>query len=276
MGFRVVGAFRLRFAPDDGGHETWLLNYGGHPNSLGGDNRMLSGEYPYYMREQIRKETGADVAFTIGAIGGMDAAMLETEEPLERVKYQGKLLAEKAGQIKEETELQPRIKLLRQQFYLPVDNNVLLLLAVLGTMSFKAYPCDASATGVAMKTEMTYLTLGDQKFLTLPGENFVTTVYGGYLEAERSSTGKGPEINPAPLCEICGDPGLIAVGVTNDMTGYVVPPNDFVLNPTQPYLNGTHDRFDENHYHETNSMGPKTQAVIAEAFEGLVRRFGDA
>ena len=267
---------RLRFVPDDGSGEIWFVNFGGHPNSLGGDNRMLSGEYPYFMREQLKAECGADVIFSIGAIGGMDAAMLETEEPLERVKYQGKLLADNLKKIENETELEPRIKFLRQQFYLPVSNNVLTLLAILGTMSFKAYPCQESETGIAMKTEMTYLTIGSQKLLTLPGENFVNTVYGGYTDAEHSSTGMGPEINPAPLCEICRDPDLIAVGVTNDMTGYVVPPNDFVLNPTQPYLNGTHDRFDENHYHETNSMGPKTQAVIADTFAGMVARFGDA
>ena len=201
--------------------------------------------------------------------------MLETEDPLERVKYQGKLLADNLKKIENETELEPRIKFLRQQFYLPVSNNVLTLLAILGTMSFKAYPCQESETGIAMKTEMTYLTIGSQKLLTLPGENFVNTVYGGYTDAEHSSTGMGPEINPAPLCEICRDPDLIAVGVTNDMTGYVVPPNDFVLNPTQPYLNGTHDRFDENHYHETNSMGPDTQRVIAETFAGMVARFGE-
>lgn len=267
---------RLRFVPDDGTNELWFLNFGGHPNSLGGNNRLLSGEYPYFMREQIKQETGADVIFSIGAIGAMDAAMLETDDPLERVKYQAGLLADNAEKIDAETELAPRIKLLRQQFYLPVSNNVLTLLALLGTMSFKAYPYKDCATGVAKKSEMTYLTLGTQKFLTLPGENFVSTVYGGYTDAEHASTGMGPEINPAPLCEICGDPDLIAVGVTNDMTGYVVPPNDFVLHPTQPYLNSTRDRFDENHYHETNSMGPDTQRILAETFAGMVKRFGDA
>ncbi|MBQ6118021.1 MAG: hypothetical protein IJK98_02200, partial [Clostridia bacterium] len=165
-------------------------------------------------------------------------------------------------------------RILRQQFYLPVSNSVLTLLAILGTMSFRAYPWPDSATGIAKKSEMTYLTLGKQKLLTLPGENFVNTVYGNYTDAAHSSTGMGPEVNPAPLCEICGDADLIAVGVTNDMTGYVVPPNDFVLNPTQPYLNGVHDRFDENHYPETNSMGPDTQRVIAETFAGMVERFG--
>ena len=264
---------RLRFVPADGSDEVWFVNFGGHPNSLGGDNRLLSGEYPYFMREQLKQTCGADVLFTIGALGGMDAAMLETDDPLERVKYQASLLADNLPKICGETELSPQIRFLRQQFYLPVSNSVLTLLAILGTMSFKAYPYDCP-TGVAKKSEMTYLTLGTQKILTLPGENFINTIYGGYMDAAHSATGLGPEINPAPLCEICGDPELIVVGVTNDMTGYVVPPNDFVLHPTQPYLNSTKDRFGDNHYHETNSMGPDTQRVIAETFAEMVKRFG--
>ena len=66
---------------------------------------------------------------------------------------------------------------------------------------------------------------------------------------------------------------MITFGVTNDMTGYVVPPNDFVLHPTQPYLNGWRDRFDKNHYHETNSMGPKSQKAIADTFSKVLRNF---
>lgn len=267
---------RLRFVPDSGSAETWIMNFGGHPNSLGGANRKLSGEYPYFMREQIMADRGANVLYCIGAIGGMDCAEYDgSDEPLDRVKYQAKLIADAAEAMSEEKELSPSIRILRQQFYLPVCNNVLTLLATLGTMSFRPYPCPESDTGVAMKTEMTYLSIGGQKFLLLPGENFVCTVYGGYMDAEHSTTGKGPEINPAPLCEIAGDPEMVAVGVTNDMTGYVVPPNDFVLNPTQPYLNGTKDRFGDNHYHETNSMGPETQRVIAETFRGMVKNFGE-
>ena len=266
---------RLRFVPDSGNNETWIMNFGGHPNSLGGANRKLSGEYPYFMREQIKEESGADVLFCIGAIGGMDCAEYDgSDEPLDRVKYQAKLLADAVKTIENETEMEPRMKFLRQQFYLPVDNNVLTLLATLGTMSFRGYPCKTSATGICMKTELTYMTIGTQKFLLLPGENFVCTVYGGYMDAEHSTTGLAPDINPAPLCEIAGDSELIAVGVTNDMTGYVVPPNDFVLNPTQPYLNGTKDRFGDNHYHETNSMGPETQQTIADTFAMMVKNFG--
>ena len=268
---------RLRFVPDDGSAQTWLLNVGAHPNSLGGGNRLLSGEYPYFLREQIKADTGADVHFGIGAIGGMDAAQFDGEEDRQVwIRKQAKLFADAAEGIAEETALEPRIKFLRRQFYLPVNNPVLLLLAMRGTMSSTPFPSAESATGVALKTEMTYLELGAQKLLLLPGENFVCTVYGGYEPRETSATGLGPEANPAPLCEIAGDDTMIVYGVTIYFTGYVVPPNDFVLHPTQPYLNSTHDRFDDNHYHETNSMGPGTQKTIADTFREVVEDFNRA
>ncbi len=260
---------RLRFVPADGTNETWILNFGGHPNSLGGDNRKFSGEYPYFMREQILKENGANVLFGIGAIGGMDAAHL-ADDKLECVKLQGKMVADAALKMQDDRELEPVLKFIQQPFYYPVDNYVLTFLAIRHTMSFKAYSMPSSLTGIAMKTSLTYMIFGDQKIVLLPGENFVNTVYGSYTPAETSSTGKGPEINPTPLCEICGDPEIIAFGVSNDMTGYVVPPNDFVLNKTQPFLNGTKDRFGKNHYHETNSMGFNSQKTIADVFAKTV------
>lgn len=264
---------RLRFSPADGSDEIWIMNIGAHPNSLGGGNRLLSGEYPYFMREQIKAETGAEVIFGIGAIGGMDAKDFGNEDRVEEIKCQAKYYAEKSMAIDNDKELSPEIKFITQQFYLPVDNNVLTLLAMRGTMSFKAFPSNISETGIAMKTELTYMTIGSQKILMLPGENFVSTVYGGYMDKENSTTGMGPEVNAKPLADIAGDHEIIAFGVTNDMTGYCLPMNDFVLHPTQPYLNSTRDRFDENHYHETNSMGPNTHRIIAEAFEKTVKNF---
>lgn len=264
---------RLRFVPDDGSNETWIMNFGGHPNSLGGSNRSLSGEYPYFMREQIKEECGADVLYGIGPIGGMDMAQLD-QDPVTCVKLQGKMLADAVKTISNDRELPVEIKILNQPFYMPINNNVLTFLATRHVMSFNAYPCpEGSDMGIAMMTEMTYMSFGGQKVLLLPGENFVSTVYGAYNSAETSATGKGPEINPQPLAEISGDREMITFGVSNDMTGYVVPPNDFILNPTQPYLNGYRDRFDKNHYHETNSMGPGSQKAIADTFAKVVKNF---
>lgn len=264
---------RLRFQPADGSRETYIVNVGAHPNSLGGSNRMLSGEYPYFMREEIYAKIGANVLFGVGAIGGMDAAELDSEDKLNCIKLQGKMFAEAAISIREEEELQPVIKWIRRQFYLPVDNNVLTFLAILGTMSFQPFPDDGSETGISMKTEMTYMTIGSQKILLLPGESFVSTAYGGYHSEETSATGEGAHINEDPLAHIAGDDKLIIFGVTNDMTGYSLEPNNFILNPTQPYLNTARDRFQNRHYHETNSMGPETQRIIAKTFREVLADF---
>ena len=262
---------RIRFVPDDGGRETWLVNVGAHPNTLGGSNRLLSGEYPYYLRAALKDK--ADVHFGIGAIGGMDAAQLDSKDPQNCIKLQGRLYADAAAAITDETELEPQIRFLRRRFYLPVDNNVLAFLAIRGTMSFHPFPDRTAATGLCMMTELTYMTLGSRKILLLPGENFVSTVYGGYYDAAHSPTGEGPEVNARPLAEIADDENLIVYGITNDMTGYCMEKNVFVLNPTQPYLNTATDRFGERHYHETNSMGPRTHEVIAKTFAEAVEDF---
>ncbi len=263
---------RFRFKPDDGSTETWIMNFAGHPNSLGGGNRMLSGEYPYFMREEIKSACGANVLYGIGAIGGVDMADFDTEDKVNNIKLQGKALADGAMAIDNDVELEPEMTIVQQNFYLPVDNNVLMLLGLRQTFSNDPYPCDNSELGIALKSEMTYMQIGTQKVLLVPGEMFQTTVFGGYDNAEESSTGLGEDANPPCLTEVADDKNLVVFGVSNDMTGYCVPPNDFVLNKTQPYLNTARDRFDRRHYHETNSMGIKTQQTIVDTFKDILSR----
>ena len=257
---------RIRFAPEDGSNETWILNFPAHPNTLGGSNRMLSAEYPYYLREKVKADCGADVLYGIGAIGAVDAPEDESLKGFDQIKYQGELFASAAMAIDNEVELKPEVKFVQQPFYYPISNNVLTLLAMRKTFNANVFPCDKGEMGLALKSELTYMNLGGKKIAMFPGEMFQQTVYGGYDDAENSSTGSGPEINPTPISEIAGDPDLLVFGITNDMTGYVVPPNDFVLHPTQPYLNKAYDRFNRDHYHETNSRGYESQQVIADTF----------
>lgn len=264
---------RIRFVPDDGSAETWLINVGAHPTCSAAPTECSPANIRISCAKEWLKRRALTYSFGIGAIGGMDAAEFDADDKVNNIKMQGEFFADAAIAVDNDKLLEPVIKTNTRQFYLPVDNYVLLLLAMKGTMSFNPFPCKESDTGVAMRTEMTYMTFGSQKILLLPGENFVCTVYGGYEPAERSSTGKGPEINPAPLAEICGDSEIIEYGITNDMAGYVVAPNDFCLHPTQAFLNPTNDVLGARHYHETNSMGFKTQQVIADNFAQLVKDF---
>lgn len=262
---------RIRFVPENGDNETWFLNYAAHPNTLGGSNRHIGADYPYYLRKTIKETKNVNVLFGIGAIAAVDPGDF-CEDKVERTRLQGECLGKAALSIENDRKLDCRISTLCQPYYCPVDNGVLAFLASLKVMSTKRYPCRQGELGLALKTEMTYIYLGDQKILLLPGESFPETVYGGYASAEESATGKGPEINPTPLIEIAEDENLLVFGVTNDMTGYVVAPNDFILHKTQAYLSNGYDRFDRSHYHETNSLGYLASQTIADVFADVVSR----
>lgn len=262
---------RIRFVPNDGTEETWFLNFAAHPNTLGGANTKVSADYPYYLRERINKEKKTNVLFGVGAIAAVDAGM-HCEDRLERTIKQGELLGEAALSIDNDVCQPPEITMIQQPYYAPVDNGVLSLMGLIKTVNSMTAPCDKGDLGLALKTEMTYIKLGNQQILLIPGEAFPEIVYGGYSTAEESATGLPPEINPTPLVDIAGDKNLLVFGVTNDMTGYMVPPNDFVLHETQPYLNNGKDIKGRSHYHETNSLGHLTVETIADVFADIMSR----
>lgn len=265
---------RFRFVPDDGGREIWLLNFSAHPNTLGGDNTLISADYPGFMRKKIAESKDADVLFTVGAIASVNIADMGTEDRLERTRLGGEALAKAAVEMSDE-QLPADIYALTQSYYAPIDNYVLAFMSIIRIVSSLKAACPESGTGLALKTQMTYLKLGGKKILMLPGEAFYDFVYGGYSGTEESSAHLPPENNPTPLAEIAGDPGLIIFGVTDDMTGYMVPPNESVLHPTQAYLSSARDRFDRNHYHETNGLGENITFTIADVFKKIVERAGE-
>ena len=262
---------RLRFTPDDGTREIWFVNFASHSESLQGCNSLISADFPCYLRERIRDKTGAETIYGVGAIGGMISMRVEDEDLLRRenrllesTRHIGYKLADYALSIDNETELSPRISFIRQEFYCPVDNTVLTIACQLGILNADKYQLPYSDRNV-LKTEISYYEIDTLKILMLPCELFPELAYGGYLSAEESAEGEPPEINPPPLTEIAEADDLLIFGLANDEIGYVIPPNDFLLNEKVPYLDKAIDRLGRRHYEETNSMGPETAAYIAEA-----------
>lgn len=262
---------RTRFVPDDGSTETWFLNFQAHPNTLGGANRDVSADYPYWLRKTINDEKKTNVLFGVGAIGAVDPGDFCEDKP-ERTRIQGETLGKAALGIDNDKEMPVEITVLQQKYYSPVDNGLLALMAVIKACSSQRYPCTKGDLGLALQTEMVYIKLGTQQILLLPGEPFPEVIYGGSADAEHSATGKGIDINPEPIIDIVGDKNLLVYCVTNDMTGYCVAPNDYVLHKTQPYIEQGRDVFDRRHYHETNSLGYLTNETIAENVADIMKR----
>ena len=269
---------RLRFVPQDGSRETWFVHFSAHAESLQGCNSRVSADFPGAMRDAIRRETGAEVFYCTGAIGGMITMRVENEQAIrdaggdfaESTRAIGENLAQTALSVRRETKLAPCLNQLRQAFYFEADNTMLLAAKFAGIVRAASCFRPGASLRLALRSEMTYLEIGALHLLLLPGELFPELAYGGYLSADESSSGFGGEINPEPLADIARDPELRIVGLANDEVGYILPPNDFLLHPDTPYFEPTRDRHGRRHYEETNSLGPRTAETIAAVFRGMM------
>lgn len=269
---------RFRFVPEDRSKETWILNFASHSESLQGCNHLVSADFPCYLRERIKTKTGADTLYTVGAIGGMISMDIPEEDKLrkehrliESTRNIGYKLADYAISIDNDEKLTPLVNFATKEFYSEVDNTVLTLACEIGLLNADKYATPDAPKFWKLKSEITYYEIGGKKILLLPCEIFPELVFGGALSAEESATGKGAEVNPALLCEIVGDEEILVMGLANDELGYVLPPNDFLLNAESPYLDRAIDKFGRRHYEETNSMGPNIAKEIAQAVEDIIK-----
>lgn len=262
---------RLRFVPEDGTKETYIINFASHSESLQGCNELVSADFPCYLRRRILEKSGAETLYCVGAIGGMISMEIPDEKVIrdngndfsESTKSIGYKLADYALSIKEDDEilLKPKIGSITREVYVKAENTILLAAAKIGLLDATEYRMP-DGSGLVLKSEISYFEIDSLKILMLPCEIFPELVYGGYLPSEESATGCGNEINPVPLKEIVGDDVMI-IGLANDELGYVLPPNDFILHEYAPYFEDGRDIHERRHYEETNSLGPDTAKIIA-------------
>lgn len=262
--------YQLRFAPaqkDEDG--VRLLFYGAHAESMRGDNTLFSRDFPGVLCDVVEQETGDLALYVPGAIGGLiyttDLSGEEEFDAVVNMERTGVALAEYALSITpaDEVVIPPTLSAATTTFTAPMDNPLYMYLKFLGVLDNAVIAGD-SETGYLVESSLSVLQLGDLTIACLPGEIFPELVYGG----EAAQHGTGVE-NPPTLSEIAAGYGvgeLLVIGLCNDELGYIVPPSDFLVHPDTPYLTTIQDETGENHYEETNSLGPATAQVIAEAF----------
>ena len=77
---RVVGAeFR---AAATGETIATLVNWHNHPDTLGSGNRLLSSDYPHYLREYLERTRGGVAVFVAGTVGNQMSGLRGTPVPL--------------------------------------------------------------------------------------------------------------------------------------------------------------------------------------------------
>lgn len=295
----------LHLADSAGDTIATVIHWGCHPETLGGDNHLISSDFAHYLRETVengatwdsrsREGVGGTAIYLQGMVGGMMTTLrLSTETPdgddlsgatWEHTSAVGVLLGEMALDAIEQGEpISPSLSFEHSEFKLPVANIAFQAMFVIGVLTRELYDYDPEANldednQPKVRTDMDHISLGELEILTVPGELFPEAALGGY---DGSLTGSDlydivtadnpnpPALELAPegpyIADHMSAPNRWIVGLGNDELGYMIPPFNFETHESNPYL----DEADGHHYEETNSLGPETEPLVSAQAEKLL------
>ncbi|MEE0982107.1 MAG: hypothetical protein U0K91_10505 [Acutalibacteraceae bacterium] len=268
---------KIRFESFDGKKNIHIINFASHAELLGSCTKNVSADFPAYMIKKIEANNeNCDAVFINGAIGGMISAKeikkvyRETIDCEAYTKEFGKNLGEIANSLTDETELAPLINVKSAPVSISASNYVLILARFLGVLN-NDISRERNKGVASIYSEVGYLELGEKEIgmFLIPGELFPELFNGEFLSEKESANGKKANYNI--LSEQGSAKHKFVVGLCNDELGYIIPDNDFFLDSKLPYINGGHDKFDRNHYEETNTTGPETARTLLEATEKIIK-----
>lgn len=270
---------RLRFKPEDGSRELYILNIGCHPEMLGDKNNLISADWPTYCGREIEEHTGADYVFFAGAIGaitsmGLNEVYTGESDGREAVVDYGKRMGQYALSVPQETPVPSGLSIKTVERFLPVKNRIFALAGFLKLVKNDIIRVDSVEYKKGIRTEISLLIIGNITVFMVPGELFPEVALGGFFSPEESATGEPyPYL---PLFDMAGDGEKMIFGLANDQVGYIIPDNDFYISKKNPYAfwDIPEDRHGRTHYEETTCSGPYAAEVLRDAFEQLLTNGG--
>jgi hypothetical protein len=247
---------RLRFVPDDGSKETWILQGSMHCTGMGAGPDELTADYPYYIEKAINEKVGANVVYVLGAELAIRQERELTDDEnatdIEKIETYGYALADKVMKINNDIKLQPVLNVAHKEVYLNVDNGILTLAArqdILNSVIVK------DGFKYIIVTEIGYMELGNKVGIFFcPGEFDPMLIFGGPESGDADWTGDGWDYAPAK--DFSDAEYVMVYGLCNDQTGYVLRDNEY------------HSLIGENE--EVNIISRTSGSVFAKEFDNLL------
>lgn len=219
---------RLRFVPDDGSSETWILEAGIHPVSFGASTETLTADFPYYIEKNINETVGANVVYIQGAELAIttDKTLTNSDgaSTVENVTAYANAIANKVKAIDNEEKLAPTLGVTHDEVKLSVTNGILTLATREGILNAVIVK---SSDGYKMVTEIGYMELGGSVGIFLcPGEFEAGIIYDGAVTS-KSESWSGDSWDFSPLESYTGCENIMVFGLCNDQAGYVMTDNAY-------------------------------------------------
>jgi hypothetical protein len=287
--------------PDTSETYATLVNWNNHPDTLGSDNRLVSSDYPHYLREYMERALGGTSVYLVGTLGSQIGGLRGTPVPLrdesgnrvyerdgsgeaarrvptfvhsgwDHIRSIGFEVAAAAVAALEGAELEDEavVSFRREPLDLPVDNMIHVLL------TWSVWNHGVTDGGAAMRyggsrcwgplgcvpSEVALIRIGSLSFLTAPGE--VDPAY--LLGRERSVADYGEwgswEFPAMPGFDRTM-PGIhhAVIGSANDYLSYMIPRSDYV-----GWWNMNHP----NHYEDLVTISKRFGDDVAGAWRVLL------
>ncbi len=268
--------------PDSQKTIATLVNWGNHPEALGGDNSYLTSDFVHWLRlgleEGVPEPNGVEgfggtSLFFQGKIGGLmnplhakvpkrDGSGIAERSTFEKAEHLGYNLAIEAAKALRGPEAwkneAPMLAVAGKTIYAPMAGHFKYGI-MLGLIHEGYY------WGGYAKTEVNALRVGDVLVATVPGELYPEIVVGGIeVKPGRDFDVPAVEVPPLSLEKKRYARQAFTIGLANDEIGYILPKSQW--DAEKPYV------YEKDQYGEENSGGPEVGPAIHANMLEMIRR----
>jgi hypothetical protein len=272
----------LQALTEDGRTLGTVVSWGNHPEALGGENTLITADFPHYLNRRVEESLGGTAVFLVGSIGGLMTPLgLElrnaTGHPVpgdsfalaRAVGERAAAAAVEALRTSAQASASNVVEYRSARIFVPLENRLFRLATFLGVLDRPVYSGGEPATtlfGDDLQTEIGVLRVGDVEMLLVPGEIYPELVIGGIQDPQDPAADfQGAAREPA-LEEMLTLDHRLVVGLANDEIVYILPRSQWDTEP--PFAYGLEDA----QYGEINSVGPSVAPILAEGYTRLMAR----
>jgi hypothetical protein len=295
----------LQFLNDEGAPFIDLVLWGNHPEALGGNNTLITSDYPHYLRERLEGTfPGSTAVFFAGALGGLmnplggvtgcpDDADNDTcpVGTFERAAYIGEGVADLIADAWQQRAIAEdpaaaALSLRRRSFIIRGTNQAFFLAFKLGLVSRHAYvredgerieaermielSVDEIIELLGIGTEVNTLRLGPVEIVAVPGELYPELWLVGDDGNVFIEQPAGADFPDAPL----ETPLMVTMREASDapMMAIINNANDalgYIIPKPQFDFTGERAYEEDGQYGEQNSLGEDAAPTVTEAVAEL-------
>ncbi len=260
-----------------------MVNWGNHPETLDGDNPLITSDFPGYWRDGVEQGVpepngvqglGGMCLYFQGMVGGLmtqlhievphrDGVRKFKEGSFEKAEALGQNLAIKTVDALRSSEAwkneNPRVSVGAKTIYAPMS-GIFRYVILLGLIHPGVYwPCNA-------RSEVDVVRIGDVEIVTVPGELYPEIADGGIETPQGADYFPLAPVEVPPLRkEVMDGKMRMMIGLANDEIGYIIPKSQWDAKAPHAYRPG-------GQYGEENSGGPEVAGVVHHAAMNLLNR----